>query len=368
MSDATLKFFQRVPLFAGLGRADLEEILKIVTRVQLKPRQRLFAEGEEGADAYLVETGAISVSTWADGRAVPIARVGPGEVLGEVALVDARVRSASAEAVVGTLLFRIDGAKFAKLRAALRPAAAKITRQIARTLCGRLRDTNEQVGKLLATYAGLPDLAPQGTPAPFDKRASQTPTEAAVSRLAVFASLAESERRVLADHMHLCALDAGANLFAEGTVAMSCYFIVIGEVGVYKALPGGAEERLATLASGAVAGHLALIDNGRRSATCRVETERAVFLELSRDNFEMLFEAQSPFAYKVMFGVVKDLAARLRTATERLTVARGAQSDAARRSGARQAAADLERSHGAQFDITDQDLSRWDTSGVLKGR
>src|SRR5690606_30067355 len=57
---------------------------------------------------YIVESGEVRIFTKAtDGRRIEVATVGPGESFGEFALLDRKPRSASAQAVSETTVFRI---------------------------------------------------------------------------------------------------------------------------------------------------------------------------------------------------------------------------------------------------------------------
>jgi EAL domain-containing protein (putative c-di-GMP-specific phosphodiesterase class I) len=74
----------------------------------LLPRQifpagaKIFTEGDEGHFAYAIEQGTVEVSQLSKGRKVVLARLGDGELLGEMALVDGSPRSATAVATEET--------------------------------------------------------------------------------------------------------------------------------------------------------------------------------------------------------------------------------------------------------------------------
>jgi len=74
-------------------------------RQQLAAGEVLFEQGEEGSCAYIVESGAIEILHGAAGRIV--ARLGAGEIFGEMALLGERSRSASARAAESTVLTRV---------------------------------------------------------------------------------------------------------------------------------------------------------------------------------------------------------------------------------------------------------------------
>ena len=147
------------------------------------------------------------------------------------------------------------------------------------------------------------------------------PETAQLSPLPLFEGLTPREFEILRTHVEIKAFGQNEDLFREGDAASSCYVLVSGRVGVYLGTSSGQEEELAQLTPGAMVGHMALVDNKRRSATCRSLTADTVLVELRRDDFERLFWAQTPFTYKILENLAVDLVGRLRATNERLVKA-----------------------------------------------
>jgi EAL domain-containing protein (putative c-di-GMP-specific phosphodiesterase class I) len=66
------------------------------------PDEFLFEEGDPGDCAYIIESGSVEVSLDKGGRKLVIATLGPGEVLGEMAIIDKFPRTATARAIERT--------------------------------------------------------------------------------------------------------------------------------------------------------------------------------------------------------------------------------------------------------------------------
>ncbi|NVK20644.1 MAG: cyclic nucleotide-binding domain-containing protein [Methylocystaceae bacterium] len=66
--------------------------------------RRIFNEGEAGDFAYIVETGEIGIYKKIAGSEVEIATLNPGEIFGEIAVLDGRERLASAIALTESTL------------------------------------------------------------------------------------------------------------------------------------------------------------------------------------------------------------------------------------------------------------------------
>jgi len=83
---------KRVPLFSGLNKRQLSQLAKDFKDRRVKAGVELVKQGEmSGVDCFVIVEGQASVQV--DGREV--ARLGPGDSFGELALVTEHVRSAS---------------------------------------------------------------------------------------------------------------------------------------------------------------------------------------------------------------------------------------------------------------------------------
>ncbi len=76
--------------------------------VQLQPGEVLFRDGDPGDCMYAVVEGAVALTV----HDLPVEQVGPGGILGEMALIDTAQRSATATAVTATRAARIDERQF----------------------------------------------------------------------------------------------------------------------------------------------------------------------------------------------------------------------------------------------------------------
>lgn len=62
----------------------------------------IFEEGQSGRRAYLVDDGRVELDRLVDGRRMPFARIGPGGIFGEMAVIDDGPRTATATAIEDT--------------------------------------------------------------------------------------------------------------------------------------------------------------------------------------------------------------------------------------------------------------------------
>jgi CRP-like cAMP-binding protein len=118
--------------------------------VKLAPDQVLFFAGDPGDGCYRVEEGLLKVGLVSSGGAERILAVmGPGSLVGELALLDGQPRSATVTAVRETRLSFMPAAAFE----ALASADPRVYRHLTAVLAGRLRRANEAV--VSASYQPL---------------------------------------------------------------------------------------------------------------------------------------------------------------------------------------------------------------------
>lgn len=93
----------RLPMFSGAPPAALEALAERLTTETYPKGTILFHQGDPGDAVLVLETGAIKVSNLSpDGREVVMALLGPGEMLGELSIFGAGLRTADATAIEDT--------------------------------------------------------------------------------------------------------------------------------------------------------------------------------------------------------------------------------------------------------------------------
>jgi signal transduction histidine kinase len=156
-SDQAIEVLRRLPLFSGLPEADLRTLHQGAKTIELKAGDWLMREGEAGETFYVVLQGEIEILKHSGGQEVALAARGPGEIIGEMALLQEVPRNASGRAVKRTRLLSIDKQGFWKMLAAS-PAAAVALLQ---TFGARLQSTeamlqqSEKLAALGTLAAGL---------------------------------------------------------------------------------------------------------------------------------------------------------------------------------------------------------------------
>ncbi|MEV7099219.1 Crp/Fnr family transcriptional regulator [Amycolatopsis sp. NPDC051045] len=124
-------------LLAYLADADREYLLARGTRRRFRANDVVLMEGDPSDHVHVLVAGWVRVSTIVeDGREVLFGLRGPGEVLGDLAAVTGRPRSASVRAIEPCTVFQLTGAEFVDVLHS-RPAIAIAT---IKTVAARLRN------------------------------------------------------------------------------------------------------------------------------------------------------------------------------------------------------------------------------------
>lgn len=140
----TIELLRRVPLLVGLSDGELERISQVAIPRSYPRGARVFHEGDESDACYVIRSGEVRVTReHSDGRAIALATLGPGEIVGELAMLDGEVRSASVEALTDVELLAIA----ARDMRALLERNPEITAKLVVALTRRVRETNERVAR-----------------------------------------------------------------------------------------------------------------------------------------------------------------------------------------------------------------------------
>lgn len=104
-----LRALEASPLFAALGRANLEHLAVAATEISPPIGTLIIRQGDPADAMYLIEEGTVAVTVQgADGLHHPVAELTAGDYFGEVALLDNVPRTADVRVVEDSRLFKID--------------------------------------------------------------------------------------------------------------------------------------------------------------------------------------------------------------------------------------------------------------------
>ena len=114
---------------------------ELYERCSFSAGKAVFREGEKAKCAYLVQTGTVRVFMRSGGRKIELARLGPGQIVGEMALLQDGTRNASVEAAEDCTLVLITRQLFQKRM----DESDQMIRAILHMLATRIVDSNDTI-------------------------------------------------------------------------------------------------------------------------------------------------------------------------------------------------------------------------------
>src|SRR3954465_11479878 len=141
-TEDTAELLSRVPVFAELGADDLGRVAQVAVPRSYDGQQVIFREGDDSDTCYIVRSGhARAIRQHSDGRTITLARFGPGDIFGELAMFDDERRSATVEALDDLSTVAIPGSAMRGLLERHPAIAVKLVIALGR----RLRAANERL-------------------------------------------------------------------------------------------------------------------------------------------------------------------------------------------------------------------------------
>jgi len=126
-----MMFLHHVPLFADLGPDDLCELSNLAQEVTIHAPEVLVQEGDKADDLYVITDGKSEATVFRNGKEHVIGTAESGTVIGEMAVIDGRSRSATVRALTPDVhLLRIRGEAFRHVLANRPDLSAQVMRII----------------------------------------------------------------------------------------------------------------------------------------------------------------------------------------------------------------------------------------------
>lgn len=142
--EDTIALLRHVPVFSTLSEEDLAHVASVAMSRRFEAGTVVFKEGDEGTTCYIVRTGrARAIREHPDGRSITLAHFDPGEIFGEMAMLDGERRSATVETTEDTEAIAILSADMHRLLREHPDISVKLIAALGQ----RLRDTNERLAR-----------------------------------------------------------------------------------------------------------------------------------------------------------------------------------------------------------------------------
>lgn len=133
---------QQNPVFGALDPQIIDLLAGMARNHDYQAGEMVFREGEPGGFLIGIISGNVDIRTASkDGQSLNLNRIGPGEIIGEIAFLDGGPRTASGEASEPTRCFAIPRAPFIRLM----DERNQLAQQLLVLVCERVRWTTDTV-------------------------------------------------------------------------------------------------------------------------------------------------------------------------------------------------------------------------------
>ena len=136
-----------VSIFADLTDDEFRRIGELCAESRCAAGEVVFVEHTEGSEMYLILEGEISIQLELANEedAMPLVSLGKGEVFGELSVVDASPRSATARALEDSRFLVLKKEDLDNLMESDHTLGFKVMRSVAKLVCRRVRATNQKI-------------------------------------------------------------------------------------------------------------------------------------------------------------------------------------------------------------------------------
>jgi HEAT repeat protein/ATP/ADP translocase len=133
---------REIPMFSGLSPEDLERIAEVAVEQLFPSKSVICQEGEPGDALYIIVHGDVNVLKRTESDQTVLAVRRDGEFVGEMAILESSIRSATLEADTDVRMLVLDGDSFKAILRDRPEVAISVLQRMSR----RVRELNELVG------------------------------------------------------------------------------------------------------------------------------------------------------------------------------------------------------------------------------
>ncbi|MDM7986342.1 MAG: cyclic nucleotide-binding domain-containing protein [Smithella sp.] len=138
-----------IPIFRDLDKNELDVVFNHVFEQNVKKDNVLFVEGMPGESLYIIMSGGIEITKETKNKEkILLALMGSGDMVGEMSLIDAEPRSATAVTTEDSVLLVITKRSFNEILRSDSQIAAKILMGLLKVISRRLRIIDNKIEEI----------------------------------------------------------------------------------------------------------------------------------------------------------------------------------------------------------------------------
>ncbi len=317
----TPELLQQIPMFDDLQEAELAMIMGCFTEASIAAGETLYVEGDAATDAcFLIDGELEALTALPGGGAARVGVIGPGSMIGEMALVAGGTRSATVRAKTQSTILTVSNFFFHAALDQMSAPAFKILRSVIYSLTKRLEELQ---GRILEQWDCEAYSPPPNASAPERASPEESPDRTHsfdyrpfLPIIPFFANFTESEIDGVVAHAKVLELPRGDFLYREGAPAASCYILVRGAIEI--SVIRDRRYQLSILGPGRLCAANSLIAESGRDSDARARSA-ALLLSFDTAAFRSLYLGETTECLKFQSMVSANQLQELKTADNLLT-------------------------------------------------
>lgn len=131
--------------FAGFTDEELNKLVKACNERKVNKDEIVFRENETGNILYIVADGNVKISKLGYLGEIVLAHANPGEIFGEMSIIDGSIRSATATALNDSVLLELTKDSLETLKIENPHTAIKFLEILLKILSDRVRQTTKKI-------------------------------------------------------------------------------------------------------------------------------------------------------------------------------------------------------------------------------
>ncbi|MDX1584559.1 MAG: cyclic nucleotide-binding domain-containing protein, partial [Thermoanaerobaculia bacterium] len=303
-------------VFEHMTDDQIFRISRFVRLDKLDPGEFLFHDADRSMDFYVVLDGSLSVQKDTPFGPQILAKLGAGEIIGEMNFIDRGERSSDAAAIDPSTCAAFSFTAIDQMMEEDKELAVGLHWAFWRSLAVKVRDANEQL-KLFFQEDAKTAGRRKAEAAKAEAQAVQVRSEDKVD-LFRERGLSAAEMKLLATFSAEEQFRPGSMIFREGDEGDKLYIILDGRVRISKFIPGVGEEALALLDRGDFFGEMALIDDKPRSADAKAHETPATVLSIDRATLNEILSMDPHASLQFLNLLCRMISSRLREINDKI--------------------------------------------------
>lgn len=306
---------RRLTALSHFSLEQLERLAAAARVLDLASGEIVVRRGDASGELYGLTRGALAIQRDTPHGDFILARLRPGDLVGEANFIDPEERSSDVVTTDESEVVALDDARLREICAANRRFELALYWAIWNSMSRKLRIA----GNMLSHYFAPQSPGDEKTSVGQPRRGEELAVDIRAKRdFFLQLDLSHMEANFLASLSKGERFHEGDTIFRQGDAGEQLYFILNGQVRISKAITGAGEEALAILKRGEVFGEMALIDGRPRTADAVAHDDEIDLLVIPASVLSGILDFDKLSSPRLLRMLCKTVARRLRELDEKL--------------------------------------------------